>query len=476
LFLWNSFILICKEVDYDMLNRMPQFMNDSALGKDTIALLQAMIRIDTTNPPGNEIACAKFLEEYWKKQQIPHTNTKILESEPGRASLIITIEGKDPTAPSYGFMSHLDVVPAEGKWSYPPFSGELVQMPHDQFIWGRGAQDIKNLGASNIIAAITMLKENHRPKGTIKIILCADEEQGGEKGLKWLIDNHFEDVKVDYVLNEGGGVKLPIKQDFVIQTGEKGIMWTKLKVSGVAGHGSTPANKEKFALTKLMKIVQQIQNYKPPVELGVEFHNLRTHISLPGIARWIFGRKLIIRPLSNFVSKISGQNLSQIVLPLIQDMITPTNFHTGIKENSISPEAEAILDIRTLPGHTREIVMKELATAVGPKWFKEIEFIPIQTQEATTSPIDTVLYKQIQSILQEIVPGANLVPFLSPGSTDSKYFREKGIISYGFSPILKDEDLSWAEMGALAHGIDERGSVTNLMVATEFAYRMMKKV
>jgi len=456
--------------------RNPKFANDSALSKDTIALLQAMVRIDTSNPPGNEIACAKFLEDFWKKQQLPHTSTKILESEPGRASLIITIEGTDPKAPSYGFMSHIDVVPAEGKWTHPPFSGELVQMPHDQFIWGRGTQDIKNLGASNIIAAITLLKEGQRPKGTLKIILCADEEQGGEKGLKWLIDNHFDDVRVDYVLNEGGGVKLPIKKDFMIQIGEKGIMWTKLRVTGIAGHGATPGNKNEFALTKLMKIVQKIQNYNAPAELGPEFHNLRTHISLPGIARWIFARKSIIRGLSNFVSKVSGQNLSQIVLPLIQDMITPTNFHTGIKENSVSPVAEAILDIRTLPGHKREQVHKEIEAAVGSKWFNQMELIPLQTQEATTSPIDTPLYKQIETVMQQILPGANLVPCLSPGSTDSKYFRDKGIISYGFSPILKDVDLTWGELGALAHGIDERGSVTNLMVATEFAYLMMKEV
>lgn len=459
-----------------MLNRSAQFANDSPLSKDTIALLQAMIRIDTSNPPGNETACAKFLEEYWKKQQIPHTSTKILESSPGRGSLIITIEGTDPKAPSYGFMSHIDVVPAEGKWTHPPFSGDLVQAPHDQFIWGRGTQDIKNLGASNIIAAITMLKENHRPKGTLKILLCADEEQGGRMGLKWLIDNHFDDVKVDNILNEGGGVKLPIKNDFVIQTGEKGIMWTKIRINGIAGHGATPGNKNEFALTKMMKIIQKVQEYKPPVELGNEFHNLRTHISLPGIARWIFARKSIIRPLSNFISKISGQNLSQIVLPLIQDMITPTNFHTGIKENSVSPIAEAVLDIRTLPGHTREKVHEEIQQAVGSKWFKQLELIPLDTQEATTSPIDTPLYKQIETTMQQILPGTNLVPFLSPGSTDSKWFRDKGVICYGFSPILKDQDLTWGELGALAHGIDERGSVTNLMVATEFAYLMMKQV
>jgi len=456
---------------------LDQFQPGTVAAQEAVELLQKMVRVDTSNPPGNEIALATFLQSYVESEGHPNLSTTIIESEPTRANLIITIAGSNPqNHPSWGFMSHLDVVPAEGTWQNPPFSGEIIQEEHDQFIWGRGTVDIKGLGAANITALLTLLREGFQPQGNIKILLCADEECGGFKGLGFLVDNYLEDVQVDCCLNEGGGFKLPLKNDFMIQIGEKGIMWTKLRARGQGGHGSMPPPPHTIALFKMVQVLERLKNYRPPLILGQEYQNLRRQISLPGVAKWLMGRKTILRSLLGAASKIAKQNLGQVVLPLVQDSISFTNFHSGVKENSISPVAEAILDIRALPGHDRPYINQMLEKAIGSKLFRQLELEGIDNTVATTSSFDTPEFQRIEAVTREMWPEANLVPLLSQGSTDCKYFRKNGILAYGFSPTLKDPDLSYKELLSMAHGENERISVSNLRYAMDFAYRMMRLV
>ncbi len=456
---------------------LPQFQPDTKAAKEAIALLQKMVRINTTNPPGNEVALATVMQDYVEKERFPFLSTKIIESEPTRATLIIDVQGAYPeNHHSWGFMSHLDVVPAEGKWTHPPFGAELIPDKNDQFIWGRGTMDIKCLGTAHVVALLTLLREGFRPQGNLKILLCADEEQGGKKGLGTLIQTHFADVKVDCCINEGGGFRLPLGNDFVIQVGEKGVMWTKLRIRGQGGHGSSPPPYDQFAIYKLIKVFERLKKFNPKLILGEEYAHLRETISLPGAVKWLLARKTILRPLLHIGSKLVKQDLKRIVLPLVQDTIAPTNFHSGIKENSISPTAEGILDIRTLPGHDRPYVNHMLGEAIGAKLFQQLELEGIDNQVATTSPIHTPEFGIITEVMQEMWPGANLVPMLGEGSTDCKYYRENGILAYGFSPTDKDADLTYAELFNLAHGENERISVKNLMCQVDFAYRMMKRV
>ncbi len=442
-----------------------------------IALLQKMVRIDTTNPPGNEIALARELEAWVKGKGHYFVKTRIIESEPGRASLIVDIPGTDPgNHPSWGFMSHLDVVPAEGKWAHPPFSGELVQAEHDAFVWGRGTMDIKYLGAANLVAAFTLLEEGFRPKGNIKILLCADEEQGGYKGLEWLAKNHLDAIKVDCCLNEGGGFKIPVKDDFVIQTGEKGVFWTRLRIHGKGGHGSTPPDYGTTAIYKMVKLIGRLKKYKARLAIGDEYRATIDAISIPGAFKGLLKVKGLLRGILAIAEKATGLKFRQIVLPLVSNSIAVTNFHSGIKENSISPDAEVVLDIRTLPGVGREQVNDMIKEAIGAKLYGQVEVEPIDNQMCTTTTVDNECYRTIARITEEIYPGANLVPLLSPGSTDCKSFRERGILSYGFCPCIKDDDLTYDQLMALAHNADERLSVTNLVLGVDFAYRVMRQV
>nr|MDO8114817.1 M20/M25/M40 family metallo-hydrolase [Candidatus Sigynarchaeota archaeon] len=461
----------------ERLHLLDQFKPGTPAANIAVNLLRMMIQVDTTNPPGNEIVLARKLAVWVKDQGYDFVTTKIFESEPGRASLIVDIPGTEPAGhPSWGFMSHLDVVPAEGTWTHPPFAADVVKDEHDTFIWGRGAMDIKYMGAVHLVAAFTLLKEGFRPKGNIKILLCADEEQGGHKGVEWLANNQFEDIKVDCCLNEGGGFKLPFKDDIVIQTGEKGIFWTKFKVHGKGGHGSMPPPYDTTAVYKMVAALNRLKKYNAKLIINPEYKATINALSISPFLKGLFKRKMLLRGLLKLAGKIEHVNLSQIVLPLVSDSIAVTNFHSGMKENSISPDAEIILDIRTLPGHDRETVNAMIRQAIGAKLFDQMELVASDNQKCTTTTIDNDYYHIIEKITREIYPAVNLVPFLSQGSTDCKYYRERGMFAYGFCPAIKDDDLTYDQLLGLAHNVDERISITNLLLGVDFNYRVMKQV
>lgn len=451
--------------------------NNSPAKEMAIKLFQMMIQTETVNPPGNEIRLAKKLEQWVKDFHFDFIKTTIVGVTPERANLIIEIIGTEPEKhPIWGFMSHMDVVPIEGQWLHPPFSGELVADKHDQFVWGRGALDMKSLGAAYLVAPFTALKEGWRPKGTIKILFCADEEQGGHQGVEWLLQNHFELVKCDCVLNEGGGFKIPFGNDFAIQIGEKGIFWTQLKIEGTGGHGSAPPKYETTAIFKLVKALNRIKKNKQPIIIKKEYLDFINALSLPNSVKFLMKRKTLLRPLLALASKLSGTDLYKVILPFVTNSIAVTNFHSGMKENSISPEAEIILDIRSLPGFKREDINANIQKVIGNDLWNQMKWIPRDNMPATTSGIDNPFYELIQKKMNEIYPNANLVPMLSGGSTDSKFFRERNIIAFGFTPIIKDEDISFDQMVQLAHNANERFSVTNLMLGVDFAYRIMKEL
>jgi acetylornithine deacetylase/succinyl-diaminopimelate desuccinylase-like protein len=461
----------------ERLQLLDQFKPGTPAASLAISLLQKMVRVDTTNPPGNEIVLAREIDAWVRSYGYEFVSTRILESEPGRADLIIDIHGTDPgNYPSWGFMSHLDVVPAEGTWTHPPFAGDLVPAEHDTYIWGRGTLDIKYLGAAHLSAAFTLLDEGFRPRGNIKILLCADEENGGHKGLEWLARNHLDAIKVDCCLNEGGGFKLPVKNDFVIQTGEKGVFWTRLKIHGQGGHGSTPPEPDTTAIYKMAKALQRLKKYTPALVIGPEYHATIDAISIPGVLKGLLEVKPLLRGLLKLAEKATGLKLGQVVIPLVSNSIAVTNFHSGIKENSISPDAEIVLDIRTLPGVGREQVNAMIRAAVGADLYDQMEILPVDNQACTTTTTGNQFYNVITRITGELYPGANLVPLLGQGSTDCKYFRERGIMAYGFCPCIKDDDLTYDQLMSLAHNADERISVTNLMLGVDFNYRVMRQV
>lgn len=467
-----------KATDETKLQRLDKFKNDSEIARETITLLQKMVQHDTTNPPGNELGLAKFLEKIFKKENNPLIKTKVIETVPNRGNLVVTIEGTERDSnPCWGFAAHIDVVPIEDEknWDHPPFSGELVQLEHDQFIWGRGSFDMKYIGASYIMALLTHLREGFRPKGDIKLIFEADEERGGEEGMKILVDEYWDDIACDCLITEGGGFKLPMGNDFAIQAAEKGKCQLELRANGIPGHGSTPEKSKDLAIYKINAILNKLKKRKPRLYISQEYKNMVNSLSIPGIAKFLLKRKRILRGLITLASKISGEPLDRFLIPMLSDTIVPTIIRSGNKVNVISPHASLSLDIRTLPNHDNEFIYKKLRKIIGKKLYDELEVIPIDQTVSTSTTLNTPYYELIRETLNEMHEGANIVPILMVGGTDMKHTRRKAI-SYGFSLMMKDKGTSYDELGGMAHSPNERISVSNLMLNTEFIYRIMKKL
>ncbi|MBN2155552.1 MAG: M20/M25/M40 family metallo-hydrolase [Candidatus Lokiarchaeota archaeon] len=465
------------EKEQTPLHRLDLFTKNDSVINETIELLQLMIQTDTTNPPGNEIILAKKLQELIQKEKCDYISTKIIETYSSRGNLILTVHGTAPEKhPTWGFHGHLDVVRAEGDWKYPPFSGELVQLQHDKFIWGRGAIDMKKQCAAHLMAVIQLVRQGWRPKGDVKLIYTADEEAGGKQGAKILISEYYEEVKVDCMIDEAGGENLPFGRDFIIQRGEKGKLQMDLTFHGKAGHGSMPMHLETYAIYKLVKVLNKIRRRKQPLYINTYYRQTIDALSIPQFVKFLLKRKLILRPIITIAGKIYKIDIGKILFSLLTDTIAPTIIKAGEKVNVISPSANLSLDIRILPGHDQEFVLQTLKKKLGLKLFEEIEFYPIDVVDATISSIETPYYDKIQSVFKEMYTGAKLVPMLGVGGTDSKYWRKKGIPCYGFSPLLLDKDLTYNELMGLMHAPNERVSVTNLMFATEFAYRLMREL
>lgn len=461
------------------LNRLEKFNRNSSIANEAVRMLQDVIKFDTSNPPGNELPLSQFLKKRIDDEQLPFIKSKIIETVPNRGNLIVSVRGSDPeNHPCWAFSSHLDVVPVEdaSNWEFPPFSGEIVQKEHDRFIWGRGTFDMKYMGISYIIALFTLLREGFRPKGDIKLIFEADEERGGEEGMKILVEDYWNEVKCDCFITEGAGFKLPTGKDFAIQIGEKGKCQIEITAKGIPGHGSTPEPFERLAIYKIHRVMERIQAKKRKIYMIDEYKNTVDALSISTIFKFLLKRKRIIKGLLKFLSKITGDPFDKFFIPMITDTIVPTILRAGEKINVISHTASLSLDIRTLPSHKKEFIYRKLKKIIGKMLFQELELSPIDITESTSTTINTSYYEIIRETLKDIYNGADLVPLLDIGGTDMKHMRRKNIPCYGFTLMLKDEDLTYDDLVGMSHAPNERVSVSNLMLATEFNYRLMKKL
>jgi acetylornithine deacetylase/succinyl-diaminopimelate desuccinylase-like protein len=450
------------------------FSVNSDIVKEACKLLSELIKINTTNPPGNELPAAVYCKEILKNEGF--NNIDLIESEPGRGSIICRWKGSDPTAKTLLLLAHLDVVPADSaNWERDPFCGDITE----EYIWGRGSLDCKGIVVSELIATIHLKRMGFRPKGDIVLCFTADEESGGELGVGYIIKNHFDKIKVNYVINEGGGFMLPFgknPKDYVAQIGEKGVAETKIRVKGVGGHGSMPLIPDDNALYLLSKVIQRIVKFKPPIEIQDFMKEMAKKVSLPGIAKRILTSKRLIRPILNLMGKFLKEPLSKLVIPFVSDIMNPTILTAGKKANVIPQYAEMTFDCRILPGHNRDTIKGYLRKALGKKLFKNIEIIPIEpTQLATINSSKDPFYDLVEEVMNEMHPGANLVPMLSAGSCDTKFFREKGIYCLGFCPSRLDPNMSFGEFVEMEHGANERMWIPNLSYGIEFCVRLIKR-
>jgi acetylornithine deacetylase/succinyl-diaminopimelate desuccinylase-like protein len=229
--------------------------------EEVTAILSALIQINTTNPPGNETAAAKYVAENLERDGF---QCAVRESVVGRGNVITRLKGMGEN-PSLLLLSHLDVVAANPEeWSVDPFGGVV----EDGFVWGRGALDMKGMTAVELMVLKLLKRNNVKLKGDVILAATADEEQGGSAGAGWLLQNFPGEVFADYVLNEGGGLAISVgnKNVFTVQTAEKGLLWLRVRAKGFPGHGSTP-NMADNAILRMVRVIELLERYRAPVLL-----------------------------------------------------------------------------------------------------------------------------------------------------------------------------------------------------------------
>jgi acetylornithine deacetylase/succinyl-diaminopimelate desuccinylase-like protein len=434
-------------------------------------LLSDLIRINTTNPPGNETEAAKYLAEYLSQEGF---KCELYESAPGRGSVITRMKGTGEK-PSLLLLSHLDVVAANAEeWSVDPFSGVVK----DGFVWGRGALDMKGMTAIEVMTMKLLRRNGVKLKGDVLLAATADEENGGLAGADYLLRNYPEKIFADYVLNEGGGLAIPTqnKNVYTVQTAEKGILWFKVKAKGTPGHGSMPDVADN-AIMRMSKVIEKLGNYRSQILLVPTVKRFLNEIAREDASlQQPFSRLLANPELSDQVLDElakTAKPLAEEIRPRIRMTITPTIIHGGVKENVIPSECEAVFDCRILPGQTSTqalSLIKDLLKDVG---MEKLAFETMQANEPSESPTETPLYDVITSVLKEFEPNCGVTPILMTGGTDSRFFRKMGSVCYGFHPMRPEAP--YDKIIRREHGIDERISIENLVFGTSVLYEVVKK-
>jgi acetylornithine deacetylase/succinyl-diaminopimelate desuccinylase-like protein len=425
--------------------------------KELLEIFRGLIRIDTSNPPGNEAAAAGYVHDVLAKEGIP---ARVLNSTPTRGSAVGRLKGSGSKPPIL-LLSHLDVVPVEPeRWSVQPFAAEMSGGQ----VWGRGTLDIKNLTAMELMALILVKRAGLKLQRDIIMAATADEEAGGTYGARWLIDHHFNEISAEYVINEGGfGVVVDGKKFFLCQTAEKGICWLKATIKGEGGHGSVPTARN--PVIKMGNAISRIGQHAFPTAklpitekliLGLEKLNM-----LPDglTANKIFtDEKCLLSHTSQFAKRLNAW---------VRATATPTLVRCGTKVNVIPMEAEMSVDCRLLPGANPDDMFEAVKNLIA---LPDAEYEMLQRKPGSESPIKTELWPVLESCVREVEPSAGFLPYMSPGGTDSGFLREKGMICYGFDPTF----LTWDEVDTV-HGVDERISVENLVRGTLLLYRVLER-
>jgi acetylornithine deacetylase/succinyl-diaminopimelate desuccinylase-like protein len=441
------------------------------IDEEVTDVLSDLIRIDTTNPPGNETEAARYLADSMGKEVF---KCELLESSPGRGSLITRLKGSGEK-PSLLLLSHLDVVAANPKeWSIDPFSGVVK----DGFVWGRGALDMKSMTAIEVMVMKLLKRNNVKLKGDVILAATADEEKGGEAGAGWLVRNHPEKVRADYVINEGGGLAIPIenKNIFTIQTAEKGILWFKVTAKGRPGHGSIPGAADN-AIMRMNKIVERLGNHRakimlvPTVKQFVSEVAKENKLLHQGVSLLLKNPEVGDQILDMLAQ--TDKTMAEEVRAMLRMTITPTVIHGGVKENIIPSECEAVFDCRILPGQNTARTMNEIKGLLNDLDLEKLEFETIQAQEPSESSAETPLYEKITGVLREFEPDCAVTPILLTGGTDSRFFRKIGSTCYGFQP--QRADMPYGEILKTIHGIDERISIDNLVFGTSVLYDVVEQ-
>lgn len=436
-------------------------------------LLQHLIRNacvnDGTVDSGQEARSVDVLRQY-----LGGTGMDLATSEPapGRGNLVARIEGSDPTAPSLLLLGHTDVVPAnEARWRHDPWGGEVIATEDGtREVWGRGAVDMLNLTASMAVAMRRLAASGFTPRGTLTFAAVADEEALGTWGAAHLVDSERDAVAADYVITEAGGFPLPSPSGtkLPVIVGEKGTHWTTLRVAGTPGHASQPYRTDN-ALVTAAEVVARLSSFRPPTMLHDIWRrflgsmDLPPELTAPLLEESTFEAALDALPLG----------MARQFHACTHTTFAPTVVRGGTKTNVIPDTVDIEIDIRTLPGQVAADVQRLLDDALGDLRDR-VTVLAAHDDPSTASPVETPLWDALGRAVTPAYPDAALVPFLTVGATDARFFRRAGQTAYGFG--LFSRHLSLEDYGVMFHGDDERVDVESLRLSTELWERLAREL
>jgi acetylornithine deacetylase/succinyl-diaminopimelate desuccinylase-like protein len=425
---------------------------DAAM-REATDLLSRYIAVDTSNPPGNEEAGARFLAQVLRQDGITSETYPV---DTHRANLSARLAGDGSKRPLV-LLNHIDVVPAEPElWQEDPFSSVVK----DGIIWGRGALDMKSMAVMELMTLLLLKRQDASLKRDILFIACADEEQGGVAGIDWLDAHRPELFNVEYVINEGGygstemfGVRRPV---FACSVGEKGPLWLRLVAHGTPGHGSVPHADN--CLDRLVRALYKVQKWQRPLTLLPEVATMLKRLRAAGI----FNEEVSEKGLAAVAERNS------LLRALLSDTVSVNMCHAGLKSNVIPATAEAVLDCRLLPGHDPAAFVREVEEVIDDP---RVEIEQAMESHTPISPVDTELFHTFEAVAREAVPDSIVIPSIATGFTDSRAFRRRGVTAYGFVPCL----LEPAEI-ATVHGNDERIPVEKLGLGLRMLYEVVRRM
>ncbi|HKH94818.1 MAG TPA: M20/M25/M40 family metallo-hydrolase [Gemmatimonadaceae bacterium] len=440
----------------------------TAARQETLAHLQAMIRMNTVNPPGNELQVARYLDSTLKSAGI---ETHLFEPTPGRGALVARIKGNGSKQPVL-IMGHMDVVGVErAHWSVDPFAAEIK----GEYLYGRGAIDDKGMLAANLETMLLLKRHVVDKGGTLSrdviFVANSDEEQSGEWGMGWLIAKHPELIRAEFALNEGGRVRIVGGRRLyvAVQNTEKVPHTVTITAHGPGGHASVPLAGN--AILRLGRALARISEYKEPVQvnpttreffsrLAAVWQNRDERMAMADVASSDARRQ-------QRGARVLGR--TAVFDAVLRNGISATLLQSGIRSNVIPTDATATLNIRTLPGQSIDGVVKRLERVVNDSL---VEFrIATRGTDAPASDFNSPMFAAIRDAASALDPSLTTVPYLSTGATDSARLRAWGMQAFGLLPFPMNQDDE-----ERMHGNDERIPLASLEFGTKLIYGTIARV